>query len=69
MPEDKELTRLQSDVTEIKSLVTSIHGRLGKGDVKIAVLEVDVGNLKRIVYGVLGVVLTGVGIAILALVL
>lgn len=60
---------LAQDVKDIKDGITRIESRLGTGDVSLATLAVRVAFLEKLVYGAVALALTGLGGAILALVL
>lgn len=54
---------------EIREDTKAILARLSKGDVTFATIELRVERLERIVYGVCGLVLTEVVVAVLYLIL
>lgn len=71
------LLDIRNDITEIKvsmnSLATNFQnlelGRLTKLESTFAQVVTDVGLMKKIVYGIVALVLTGVGAAVLRMVL
>jgi hypothetical protein len=53
---------------EIKDGIKEILRRLGSGDVNFATIEIRMRNLELIVYGAIGIALTGLAVSILGLV-
>ena len=68
-PQCQQHEIIERDLKEIKQGIKAIADRLGTGDVTFATLTLRVNMLEKVVYGAMGVAMSSLAMAILALVM